>query len=244
MLINKDSCIDCGICVSRCPVSAIKEDTTEGIQIDLEVCLECGVCKRWNICPTESFYQQELVYPRTVRHLMSDVLTIAPESGISGRGTEEMKTNEVTGRFKPGFIGIAIEMGRPGIGTRLGDVEKIAQAVISEGVEFEKDNPITTMMADTKTGKFKDELLNERCLSAIIEFGIVEEKAPNVLKIIQDVSTQIETVFSLCIASKARPDGTIPHVKVVEDMGLWISPNGKHNLGLGKPVYKFDSLSE
>lgn len=240
MLINKDTCTDCGLCVSRCPVAAIKTDTPEGVQIILDECVECGVCKRWNICPTDSIYQQELIYPRSVRSLMSDVLTIAPESGISGRGTEEMKTNDVTGRFQRGMVGIAIEMGRPGIATRLSDVEKMAMVVVKEGVEFEKDNPITSMMSDTKTGKFKDELLNERCLSAIIEFGVPVEKVETMLNIISEKSKEIDTVFSLCIASKVEPDGSIPHVKIVKDMGLWLSPNGKHNLGLGKPAYNFE----
>lgn len=240
MLINKDTCIDCGLCVSRCVVGAIKEDTPEGVQIDFDECVECGVCLRWKICPTESIYQQELVWPRTVRSIMSDVLTLAEETQISGRGTEEIKTNEVTGRFKRGWVGLAMELGRPGVATRMYDVEKVAMAVAKEGVKFEKLNPITSMMADTDTGKFKEELLNERVLSAIIEFGVPMEKVNTILKILQEVAPTLETVFSLDIASRVEPDGTIPHVKIVEDMGLWISPNGKTNVGLGRPLVEED----
>lgn len=233
MLIDKDTCIDCGLCLSRCPMNAIKEDTPVGVQINLDECVECGVCKRWRICPTDSFYQQELIWPRTIRSIMSDVLTIAEESQISGRGTEEMKTNEVTGRFKRGWIGMAMELGRPGIATRMYDVEKLAMAVAKENVEFEKQNPITSMMSDPKTGKFKDELLNERVLSAIIEFAIPEAKVPAVIQRLQEVSPQLDTVFSLDICSKVDEKGEIPHVKIVEDLGLWISPNAKTNVGLG-----------
>jgi ferredoxin len=127
-------------------------------RVDLDECVECGNCLRSAHCPTDAIYQQELVYPRTVRSLMSDVLTIAEESQISGRGTEEMKTNEVTGRFQLGGAGIAIEVGRPCLGTRLSDVEKIAQAVAGLGATFEPQNPVTSMMSDTSTGKFRDDL--------------------------------------------------------------------------------------
>lgn len=236
MKINKDLCINCGKCINRCPVEAIKK-VDKVVVMDFDDCVECGVCKRANVCPTNAIYQQELVYPRTVRSIMSDVLTIAEESQISGRGTEEMKTNEVTGRFQDGWVGIAIELGRPGVATYMYDVEKVAMAVAKEGVEFEKQNPITSMMADQTTGKFKDGLLNERVLSAIIEFPVRIEKAKEVLQKIVEVSKEISTVFSLDIATKVAADGTVPHVAIVEEMGLWISPNAKTNVGLGRPLY-------
>ncbi|GHS93589.1 4Fe-4S ferredoxin [Synergistales bacterium] len=198
MQINQELCVACGMCISRCPVAAIKKEDTL-VHIDLDECVECGVCKRSRVCPKSALEQQELTYPRTIRSLMSDVLTVAVESQISGRGTEEMKTNEVTGRFKDGWVGIAIEMGRPGVATRMYDVEKVAMAVAKENVEFEKQNPVTSMMSNPQTGMFKEELLNERVLSAILEFVIPIEKTDVMLRLIQDVAKEIHTVFSLDI---------------------------------------------
>jgi ferredoxin len=236
MEIDESTCIGCGKCIPYCPVGAIAED--DGVsRIDLDECVECGNCLRSAHCPTAAIYQQELVYPRTVRSLMSDVLTIAEESQISGRGTEEMKTNEVTGRFQLGEAGVAIEVGRPCLGTRLCDVEKIAQAVAALGVTFEKQNPVTSMMADTSTGKFKDDLLNERVLSAIIEFSVKLGQLPELFEILRDVSEKIDTVFSLDLATKIAADGSVPTDPYVQQAGLWIAPNGKTNVGLGRPLF-------
>jgi hypothetical protein len=207
-------------------------------RVDLDACVECGNCLRSAQCPTDAIYQQELVYPRTVRSLMSDVLTIAEESQISGRGTEEMKTNEVTGRFRLGEAGVAVEVGRPCLGTRLYDVEKIAQAVAKLGVTFEAQNPVTSMMANTWTGKFKDDLLNERVLSAIIEFSVKLEQLPELFEILREVSEKIETVFSLDLATKLAPDGSVPTDPYVQQAGLWIAPNGKTNVALGRPLFE------
>ena len=153
MKIDQDLCIGCGQCIPYCPVGAIIEndDTSD---IDLDECVECGNCLRMASCPVDAIYQQELSWPRTVRSILSDPLTVAEESGISGRGTEEMKTNEVTGRFKLGTVGIGIEVGRPVTGARFYDVEKVARAVAKLGVEFEKINPTTSLMSDPGTGKF------------------------------------------------------------------------------------------
>ena len=236
MLIDQDLCVGCGQCIPYCPVNAIKENEDGLSEIDFDECVECGNCLRCADCPVDAIYQQELVYPRTVRSLMSDVLTIAEESQISGRGTEEMKTNEVTGRFKLGEAGVAIEVGRPIVGCRIYDIEKIARAVARLNVSFEPDNPVTSMMADKNTGQFKPELLNERLLTAIVEFKLPLEQLPELFDILKAVSKEIETVFSLDLATRIAPDGSVPTDAYLRQAGLQVRPNGKTNVGLGRAI--------
>ena len=240
MKIDQELCIGCGQCVPYCPVKAIalREERAE---IDFDECVECGSCLRMADCPVDAIYQQELVWPRSVRSLLSDPLTIAEESGISGRGTEEMKTNEVTGRFRRGYAGIGLEIGRPVLGTRFYDVEKVAQAVARMGVEFERINPTTSLMADPKTGKFKEDVLKEKVLSAIIEFSVRQEQLPELFDILREVAQEIDTVFTVDLACRVNPDGSVPTEPYTEADGLWVAPNGKVNVGLGRPRFQEDS---
>lgn len=246
MIIDAEKCTGCGNCVVYCPVEAIRLDaehplaetkkTQKVAVVDLEECAECGVCLRSAKCPGNAIYQQPLEYPRTIRSLMSDVLTIAEESQISGRGTEEMKTNEVTGRFPLGVAGVAIEVGRPITGTRMVDVEKIAMAVSTLNVEHEPCNPVTSMMSDTQTGKFKEELLNEKVLSAILEFSVKLEQLPELFTVLKKVEKEVDSVFSLDLACRLNPDGTNPTRPYLDAAGMWVAPNGKTNVGLGRPL--------
>jgi hypothetical protein len=95
-------------------------------------------------------------------------------------------------------------------------------------------------MSDPKTGKFKEELLNERVLSGVIEMLIPLERVPAIINRLKEIEPQLDTVFSLGIISRVAPDGSYPHVKVIEELGIWISPNGKNNVGLGRPLAKED----
>jgi NAD-dependent dihydropyrimidine dehydrogenase PreA subunit len=237
MRIDPDKCSGCGQCIPYCPVNAIALKETFA-EIDYDGCVECANCIRCADCPTDAIYQQELEWPRIMRKVLSDVLATGTTTDLPGRGTEEMKTNDVTGRFKRGYAGIALEFGRPILGARLYDVEKVAMALGKLGVEFEKLNPTTGLMEDPATGKFKEEVRNERVMSLILEFTVELGKLPEVFKVLKKVSQEIDTVFSFDLITRVNPDGSFPTDKYVKESGLWLAPNGKTCVGLGRPLAK------
>lgn len=238
MLIEEEKCNGCGICVPYCPVGAISLAGKKA-SIDLDVCAECGTCGRHRVvkCPTHAIHDQPDLYhgPRAVAKYFSDPTTTHKVTKVPGRGTEEVKTNDVTGRVRRGEFGIAVEMGRPVLGTSLAQVEKVTRRLAPLGVRFEEKNPLTSML-DQKTGAFSPEVLGVRMISAIIEFSIPAERLKAVLDALRDVSGELETVFSLDLISRFEADGSLPVLERLRAMGLEPRPNSKVNLGLGRPL--------
>jgi len=155
---------------------------------------------------------------------------------MEGRGTEEMKTNDVSGRFGPGEVGFTVDVGRPGVGTTFEDVERISMAVAVIGVRFEPMNPVTRLMADLRTGRFKDHIRKERVLSCILEFKADEAGLLEIVHALETVAGEVDTVFSVGCISRCRPDGTAPAKEILERAGVFHEPNGKVNVGLGRPL--------
>jgi ferredoxin len=108
-----DTCIGCGSCVPYCPMEAISLGP-EKAEIDQDECVECNACFRAEVCPTDSLIRPELKWPRSVRRVFSDPAPQHGLTGVPGRGTEEMKTNDVTGRYRVGEAGFVLDVGRPG----------------------------------------------------------------------------------------------------------------------------------
>lgn len=232
MEIKADLCIGCGQCVIICPVQAIKLIDNIAV-IDKNLCVECSICKRNADCPVNAIKSRRLKWPRVIRSPFSDVISTHKLTGIPGRGTEEMKTNDVTNRFGVDEIGFTIEIGRPGVGTHLGNIELFTTKLISIGVEFEKESPVSALLIDD-IGHIKKDIKEERVLSAIIEFKVPINKATLVMQMIKQIEKNIDTIFTVGVISQVMKDGTIPILDLLTRQGFSVGPNAKVNVGLGK----------
>ena len=185
-----------------------------------------------DVCPTSAITPDELAWPRIVRRAFSDPVVPHESTGVHGRGTEEVKTNDVTNRVGIGEVGYVVEFGRPTIGVRFRDIQKMTQALAEVGIEFENRNPVTHMMTDRATGKLRDDILNEKILSAIVEFKTSLENVPAVLKRVDEVSQTLDTVVSVGVSTRCDEQGNSSLDGVLKDEGFDFV-RGKTNLGLG-----------
>ena len=145
-----------------------------------------------------------------------------------------MKTNDVTNRFDFGEVGISIEVGRPGIGTRLENIELFTTKLSKIGVLYEEKSPITELLVDDE-GHMNEEIKDQRVLSAIIEFKVPDKNLSQVLEIIKQVEKEIDTVFSVGIVSRIKENDTKEIINKISQLGFEVRPNAKINVGLGRP---------
>lgn len=202
--------------------------------VNEDECVDCEICYRAKVCPVDALKQPPTVWPRTIRGMFSNPTAVHKDTKVPGRGTEEMKTNDVTNRYKRGFAGMAAEMGRPGTGSRLRDAEKVFMALAPLGVEFEPQNPLTNLLEDQKTGKMKDEVLNEKVLSAIVEMIVPIGRITEIYETLIRVAKEVDTVFSIDLVCRTDEDLSVPTLDIMDAAGHWRSINGKTNIGLGK----------
>ena len=154
MRINTDKCVACGNCTYVCPMGAIYVDQKiNRATVDQDECVECYTCfngmSKEHLNPTlvrglRALVQdaavalrprarrlphfrpgaRTLAWPRVVRRAFSDPRVPHESTGVQGRGTEEVKTNDISGRVKRGEVGFTIEFGRPGVGVRFHEIQQ------------------------------------------------------------------------------------------------------------------------
>ncbi len=239
MLVDRELCTGCGRCVRVCPGEALSLEWEDGRPVavmDRDLCFECGVCVRSGVCPVSAFRTEEsLPWPRVLRSIMSDPMTVFEATGINGRGTEEMKTNDVTGRFKPGVYGLCVDVGRPVVGARLGDVQVITRILAEKGVGFAEENPITSLMEDPGAGCLFEDVLGERVLSAVVEGFVEPQQLSTVLAELQAAVGRVEAMFSVGVIARVEDDEHLGLLmRDVRGCGVGEITNVKTNVGLGR----------
>ena len=264
MQIDPKKCVACANCVPVCPMGAIYIDASiNRATIDYEECVECGACYRgmsqerlnptivrlvrWaagkfrfrfepepDICPTAAFVMEDLEWPRIVRCVFSDPLVEHTSTGIHGRGTEEVKTNDITHRVGVGEVGYVIEFGRPGVGVRFRQIQVMTMELAGLGVAFEAKNPVTHLMVDEARGTLKEDLLDEKILSAIVEIKTPIAEVPRVLEAVSVVTKQIDTVVAVGVATRCDEAGNDELLApLLTDLDYEVA-RAKTNMGLGK----------
>src|SRR6202166_4849138 len=264
MRIDPDKCVACGNCTYVCPMGAIYVDPViKRATVDRNECVECYACFNGlsqehlnpafvrtvrkvfqkmrlrfdpepDVCPTAAFEPDELNWPRVVRRAFSDPRVPHESTGVHGRGTEEVKTNDVSGRVQVGEVGFTIEFGRPGVGVRFRDIQKMCWALAQAGVAFEKKNPVTSLMSDVASGTIREDILNEKVLSAIVEIKTRIERTEEIIRLVWEIEKQIETVVALGVGVRCDQEGEETVIApILEKLGYNLE-RAKTNIGLGR----------
>lgn len=236
--IDKEKCTGCRTCQTYCTVDAILFKDKK-CRIDEELCTECYVCLRMKVCPEDAIYAEELGnFYKQFQHVISDPVENHGVTGVTGRGTEEVKTNDVSGRVKKGFVGFSIDMGRPGMGVYLRDAEKVAMACVQAGFMLapQEESPLAALMPDITTGKLVEECLDYRLLSVIIEGRCKESQVKDVLNALLKVEQEVDTVFSVGLISRVDENGQCKSLEYLDELGIPRPHRGKVNPGLGRPL--------
>ncbi len=232
--IDSSACIGCGECVTICPMGAIVSEGGE-TWIEPDECAECGTCSRTRICPVEAIRPGVLSWPRTLREVFSNPLAPHKATGVPGRGTEGIKTNDVTNRYQEGFVGVFVELGRPALGTRFRDVERVVKVFRARGYALLPENPVCGLIEDPATGALKPEVLGEKAVSVLLEFLVPESAVPDLEGLLEEAARGVETVFSVSAALRAEPDGSSPFRRLFGP-DAFLLPAGKVNVGLAAGI--------
>ena len=264
MYINPDKCVACGNCTYVCPMGAIYIDPAiKRAKVNLDECVECYACYNGlsqehlnptfvrtarrvfqalrlrfdpepDVCPTAAFEPEELSWPRIVRRAFSDPRVPHESTGVEGRGTEEVKTNDVTGRVLAGEVGFTIEFGRPGVGVWMREIQEMCWALAKAGVAFEKRNPITSLMQDPATGTIREDILNEKLMSAIVEIKVPISRTEEIIRLVWDVEKRIDTVVALGVGARCDEHGVDREVAPILERLGYKPVRAKTNIGLGR----------
>ena len=231
--INRNECVECYACYNGMSQEHLNPTLVRTLRRIFQM-MRLRFDPEPDVCPTAAFEPEELAWPRIVRRAFSDPSVTHESTGVEGRGTEEVKTNDVSGRVKVGEVGFTIEFGRPGVGVWMRDIQQMCRALAQAGVSFEKRNPVTSLMTDVSEGTLREDILNEKVLSAIVEIKTRVERTEEIIHLVWEVEKRINTVIAIGVGTRCDPDGEERVVgPILERLGYRLE-RAKTNIGLGR----------
>jgi hypothetical protein len=231
--VDSNECVECYSCFNGMSQEHLNPTLVRGLRKVFQM-MRLRFDPEPDVCPTAAFEPDELAWPRVVRRAFSDPRVPHESTGVQGRGTEEVKTNDVSGRVKRGEVGFTIEFGRPGVGVWFHEIQKMTSALARAGVSFEKKNPITSLMSDVATGTLREDIMNEKILSAIVEIKVTVDRTEEIIRLVKEVEAQVDTVIALGVGARCDDDGEEHEVApILERMGYKLE-RAKTNVGLGR----------
>jgi hypothetical protein len=210
-------------------MEAIKKskDNESTAFIDLKECVECGACLQSNVCQSNAILHSESSWLRDIKR----------SAVTGGRGTGDVKRNDIQGLYKEGEVAVGAEIGRPDVGFYFRDLEKITRELSKLDFDYQIGRSVRDLF-EHKTGELiKKELLDEKAMSARIEIRVKTEDVLKVVTALNNISRRIDTVLSIDIIGRCR-NGEIPVLHILCEAGIKVRPNGKVNIGLGRPLQK------
>jgi len=231
--INRRECVECYACFNGLSQEHLNPSFVRTVRKLFQIA-RIRFDPEPDVCPTAAFEPEELAWPRMVRRAFSDPRVPHESTGVHGRGTEEVKTNDVSGRVGPGEVGFTIEFGRPGVGVWFRDIQKMCWALARAGVAFEKKNPVTSLMSDVATGTIREDIMGEKVLSAIVEIKVPVARAEEVVRLVWEIEKQVDTVVALGVGARCDETGEDAVVApILERLGYKLE-RAKTNIGLGR----------
>jgi len=231
--VNREMCVECHTCYRGLSVENLPPRPVRYVR-RLLAAMHLRFQPEPDICPTGALDPEELAWPRIIRRAFSDPQVPHESTNMGGRGTAEAKTNDVTNRIKAGEAGFVVELGRPGVGVYFKEVDRVSRMLSEQGVVFERENPVTSLMSDPDRGCIREDVFGEKVLSCIIESTAGLDKVPAVLDGIKALAPTLNTVVSLGVSTRCDKNGEDPLREVLQGMGFdaW---RAKINLGMGRP---------
>jgi len=240
--INEEACVECHTCYRGLSVENLPPWPVRYVRRMLAK-VHLRFQPEPDICPTGALEPDELSWPRIVRRAFSDPQVPHESTNIGGRGTAEVKTNDVTNRIGNGEAGFVVELGRPGVGVYFKEVDRVTRTLAENGVAFETENPVTHLMSDRDNGRIREDVFEEKVLSCIIESKIGLDRVPEMLGVIEGLAPTLNTIVSIGVSTRCDENGDDPLKEILQKRGYdaW---RAKINLGMGRHSNPIENSEE